>query len=50
MIVFLDDMEIQIAGDAEERNIMMPLQYIDSHREKAHVEVRNTSTLIILIV
>lgn len=35
----IDDMEVQIAGDAEERNIMMPLQYIDSHREKANVEV-----------
>ena len=34
-----NEMEIQIAGSAQERNIMMPLQYIDSHREKANVEV-----------
>ena len=32
-------MEIQIAGSTEERNIMMPLLYIDSHREKSNVEV-----------
>ena len=32
-------MEIQIAGSEEERNIMMPLVYINSHREKANVEV-----------
>lgn len=36
---YLVDMEVQIAGSVEERNIMMPLQYIDSHREKANVEV-----------
>ncbi len=32
-------MEVQVAGSAEERNVMMPLIYIDSHREKANVEV-----------
>lgn len=31
-------MEVQIAGNEEERNIMMPLIYIDSHREKSNVE------------
>jgi len=35
----LENMEIQIAGSEEERNIMMPLVYINSHREKANVEV-----------
>jgi hypothetical protein len=32
-------MEVQIAGNEEERKIMMPLIYIDSHRAKADVEV-----------
>ena len=31
-------MEIQIAGDEEERNNMMPLLYIDTHREKSELE------------
>ena len=31
-------MEVQIAGSESERNIMMPLAYIDTHREKAEVE------------
>jgi hypothetical protein len=31
-------MEIQIAGSEEERNIMMPLVYINSHREKSDLE------------
>lgn len=35
----LENMEVQIAGSEEERNVMMPLLYIDSHREKANVEV-----------
>lgn len=35
----LDELEVKIAGDEEERKIMMPLVYIDSHREKASVEV-----------
>ena len=35
----LENMEIKIAGSEEERNIMMPLVYINSHREKANVEV-----------
>jgi hypothetical protein len=30
-------MEIQIAGDVEERNTMMPLLYIDSAKEKAEI-------------
>jgi len=32
------EMEVQIAGSEEERNLMMPLLYIDSHREKAGLE------------
>ena len=39
MLTDLENMEIQIAGSEEERNIMMPLVYINSHREKANVEV-----------
>jgi hypothetical protein len=31
-------MEIEIAGGVEERNALMPLLYIDSHREKAELE------------
>jgi hypothetical protein len=34
-----DDIEEQIAGSREERQIMMPLQYITSSKEKAEVEV-----------
>ena len=30
--------EDQIAGSAEERKIMMPLQYIDSARDRASIE------------
>jgi uncharacterized alpha/beta hydrolase family protein len=35
----IENMEVQIAGNEEERKIMMPLIYIDSHRAKADVEV-----------
>lgn len=42
-----EKMEIQIAGSEEERNLMMPLLYIDSHREKAQVEVRLNYKLMI---
>ena len=31
-------MEVQIAGSEEERNLMMPLLYIDSSREKSSLE------------
>jgi hypothetical protein len=31
-------MEIEIAGSVDERNALMPLLYIDSHREKAELE------------
>lgn len=31
-------MELQIAGNEEERNAMMPLLYIDSSHEKATLE------------
>jgi len=31
-------LEIKVAGSEEERNVMMPVIYIDSHREKANVE------------
>ena len=33
-------MEVQIAGSEEERNVMMPLLYINTNREKATIEVR----------
>ena len=39
ILTVIDDLEVNIAGDEEERKIMMPLAYIDSHREKANVEV-----------
>jgi hypothetical protein len=38
-------MEIQIAGDEEERNNMMPLLYIDTHREKSELESEIKKTL-----
>ena len=31
-------MEEEIAGSVDERNTLMPLLYIDSHREKAELE------------
>ena len=34
-----EDMEIEIAGNEQERNEMMPLLYVDSHRDKAALEV-----------
>lgn len=44
LILFnLENMEIQIAGSEEERNIMMPLLYINSHREKAQIEVSSVA-------
>ena len=33
-----EDMEVQIAGSEEERNIMMPTCYVDTHRDKAELE------------
>lgn len=33
-----ESMEVQIAGSEEERNNLMPLLYVDSHREKAALE------------
>eukprot|EP00351_Strombidinopsis_sp_SopsisLIS2011_P000462 CAMPEP_0116873062 /NCGR_PEP_ID=MMETSP0463-20121206/4032_1 /TAXON_ID=181622 /ORGANISM="Strombidinopsis sp, Strain SopsisLIS2011" /LENGTH=120 /DNA_ID=CAMNT_0004514347 /DNA_START=3370 /DNA_END=3732 /DNA_ORIENTATION=+ len=33
-----EDMEIEIAGSEQDRNEMMPLLYIDSHREKSALE------------
>lgn len=38
MIEKEEDMEIQIAGSEEERNLMMPLLYIESHRGKNELE------------
>jgi hypothetical protein len=38
-------MEIDIAGSVEERNMMMPLLYIDSHREKSELESQVKSIL-----
>jgi hypothetical protein len=37
--VFIDNLEIQIAGSEEERSIMMPLLYANSAKEKANIEV-----------
>jgi len=34
----LESMEVEIAGSVDERNILMPLLYVDSHREKAELE------------
>jgi hypothetical protein len=42
-------MEVQIAGSVEERNLMMPLLYIDSHRQKSEIEVRLLIELNILV-
>ncbi len=33
-----ETLEVQIAGDDEERRIMMPVNYIDSHRDKTEIE------------
>lgn len=38
LILFAETMEVEIAGSVEERNCLMPLLYIDSHREKAELE------------
>ena len=35
----LGKIEEQIAGNAEERTLMMPLRYIGSYRDKAEIEV-----------
>lgn len=32
------DMEVQIAGSEDDRNDLMPLLYVSSHREKAELE------------
>ena len=31
-------MEVQVAGSEEERNLLMPTAYIDTHRDKAELE------------
>ena len=31
-------MEVDIAGSIDERNTMMPLLYVETHREKAELE------------
>ncbi len=41
---FIGKIEEQIAGNAEERALMMPLHYIDSFRDKAEIEVRKAFT------
>jgi hypothetical protein len=33
-----EEMEVQIAGSEEERNELIPLCYIETHREKAELE------------
>ena len=33
-----ETMEVEIAGSVDERNALMPLLYLDSHREKAELE------------
>ena len=35
---FSEEMEVQIAGSEEERNELIPLCYIETHREKAELE------------
>ena len=40
-----EDMEIQIAGSEEERNLLIPLCYIETHREKAELESEVKSIL-----
>ena len=36
--VWLEDMEVQVAGSEEERNALMPTCYVDTHRDKAELE------------
>ena len=36
--LFSEEMEVQIAGSEEERNELIPLCYIETHREKAELE------------
>ena len=36
-LILLETMEVEIAGSVEERNALMPLLYIDSHKEKAEL-------------
>ena len=36
--LYLEEMEVQIAGSEEERNELIPLCYIETHREKAELE------------
>ena len=36
----IEELEIQVAGSEDERKVMMPLQYIDSFKERANAEVR----------
>jgi hypothetical protein len=38
-------MEVEIAGSVDERNAMMPLLYLDSHRDKADLEAQVKSIL-----
>ena len=33
-----EEMEVQVAGSEEERNLMMPTCYVDTHRDKAELE------------
>ena len=35
-----ETMEVEIAGSVDERNALMPLLYLDSHREKAELEAQ----------
>ena len=36
--LYIEEMEVQIAGSEEERNELIPLCYIETHREKAELE------------
>ena len=38
MCAISEDMEVQIAGSEEERNLLIPLCYVETHREKAELE------------
>ena len=35
-----ENMEVDIAGSIDERNTLMPLLYIETHRDKAELEAQ----------
>ena len=38
ILCFIEEMEVQIAGSEEERNLMMPTAYVDTARDAAEIE------------